>query len=293
MPKVRLLPLTQEQKILQRQMKKEGLVVATGVRLDSGTEKFYAAQLIDYIERMEESINRELLSQLVVREPEYTTDGFITDFRQILENMQQQWGLAASQASILASNVVSKEDKTERDRLQESMRGALGVDVVNIVNGEGLNNAIESAVAYNTNLITSIPEQYLSKISDVVLSETVKGRTATSMIEQIQHIGDVTKNRARLIARDQTNKINGDLTRERQTASGIRAFRWRTVGDEAVRESHRRRNGKIYAWRPEDVGKKIKVGNKTVTLLDPNADGIGYPGEEIQCRCIAEAIIEL
>lgn len=291
MPRERLLPLTQEQRIQQNRMRREGIGIATGVRLDSATEDWYRKQLLDFVNAINDDIEVSLIQELERKEFEYTRDSFISDFTVILNTLQARWDAVAEiQSPPLANRVVSSSDKTSKERLEKSIGSALGVNIAQLVQSEGLSTALEASVGANVSLIKSIPEQFLNQVRDIVLRETVKGRTSESIIEQIRNVHEVTENRARLIARDQSNKINGDLTRERQAASNIRAFRWRTVGDEAVRETHRKRNGLVYAWRPEFVGQRLADGT---VLRDPNADGIGYPGEEIQCRCIAEPIIEL
>lgn len=290
MSKIRMLPLTQKQRLQQNRRKKLNIITINGVRLDSAAQIWYRKQLLDYIALMEEDINNTIVKELERKEFEYVQDGFIADFARSLNILEARWSLTNSTASILASGVVGKLDKTTKERLNKVVSSGLGVDIAQIVSSEGLTNTIESAIENNVGLIKSIPEQYLDKIRNIILNDTIKGRSAKSMIEQIQEVHSVTKNRARLIARDQSNKINGDLTRERQQASGIRAFRWRTVGDDAVRETHKKRSGKVYAWSPADVGERLADGT---VLLDPTVEGIGFPGEEIQCRCIAEPIIEL
>ncbi len=290
MPRTKLLPLTQKQKLQQSRQRRMGIRYASGVRMDAATRSWYTKQMLEYIKDMNADIENTLVKGLERKEIEYVRDSFVSDFEDMLNLLEARWNISDQMASTLSNQFVGRVDKTDKSRLAKSIGGALGVDVANIVQSEGLSNAIEAAISENVNLITSIPQQHLFKIRGIVMRETVQGRTATSIIDQIRGVYDVTENRARLIARDQTNKINGALTRERQMASGVRAFRWRTVGDEAVREEHRRRNGKVYAWKREFVGQKLADGT---VLLDPNADGIGYPGEPIQCRCIAEPIIEL
>jgi SPP1 gp7 family putative phage head morphogenesis protein len=83
---------------------------------------------------------------------------------------------------------------------------------------------------------------------------------------------DVTDSRARLIARDQTAKLNGELTQIRQQDLGVESYVWRTVGDERVRDTHEENDGQTFAWS------------------DPPAE-TGHPGEDYQCRCWAEPIL--
>jgi SPP1 gp7 family putative phage head morphogenesis protein len=77
----------------------------------------------------------------------------------------------------------------------------------------------------------------------------------------------ITRKRARLIAKDQTASFNGALNQARQTQIGIDRYIWETMQDERVRHEHAKRHGKTFYWSqpPED----------------------GHPGEPINCRCTA------
>jgi len=103
---------------------------------------------------------------------------------------------------------------------------------------------------------------------------TNQGSKAVSMIQQIRQIGNVTVNRARLIARDQTAKLNSTLNQQRQQNLGVTQYIWRTSGDGRVRETHKDNNGKVFNW-------------------DKPPKDTGHPGHDINCRCVAEPIIEL
>jgi SPP1 gp7 family putative phage head morphogenesis protein len=207
-----------------------------------------------------------------------------------IATLRQRWELADQAAQNLASGFVKRVDGKTKAAIERLVGDAMGVDVAKILNQEGLTDIVDAGVAANVQLIKSIPKQYLDKVEMIITQEGTKGRSGKSLIKQIQEVYPVTERRARVIARDQTSKLNGDITRQRQVAAGIRGYRWRTVGDNAVRETHKERNGKVYAWNPEDVGKKLEDGT---VMLDPEADDIGHPGEDYQCRCVAEPIIEL
>jgi SPP1 gp7 family putative phage head morphogenesis protein len=78
--------------------------------------------------------------------------------------------------------------------------------------------------------------------------------------------------KAKFIARDQVAKLNGQISQSRQQDLGVRRYIWRTSGDERVRDSHRKKEGKIFSWdSPPDTG---------------------HPGEDFQCRCTAEPVID-
>ena len=89
--------------------------------------------------------------------------------------------------------------------------------------------------------------------------------------KQIQELPRRGKNRAALIARDQTNKLNGQLTMLRQKSIGIEEYIWRTAGDTRVRVAHRSYADNTFKWKNPPEG--------------------GHPGQDINCRCYPEPVI--
>lgn len=93
--------------------------------------------------------------------------------------------------------------------------------------------------------------------------------------------------RAKVVARDQTNKLNGQLTQLRQNEIDISMYIWRTVLDEKVRTNHRNMDGRLCRW--DDATVYSNDGGKTWH----SRSGIGgieeHPGQDYQCRCFAEA----
>jgi SPP1 gp7 family putative phage head morphogenesis protein len=109
---------------------------------------------------------------------------------------------------------------------------------------------------------------------------------------------DVSENRARLIGRDQTSKLNGQLTEERQTNLGIEEYIWSNSQDERVRgnpdgvypdasPSHWEMEGMICRWDDPSVYREPDSGPDDWQPRS-NIDGPEeHPGEPIICRCVA------
>lgn len=136
---------------------------------------------------------------------------------------------------------------------------------------------LENFVRTNVSLIQNIGSDYLKKIETSVLNGIQEGRlgrdiseTVKKTISRINASEKQIRNRAKLIARDQVSKFNGNLNQLRQTNVGVTAYTWQTSGDEGderVRDSHARNDGKTFKWS------------------DPPSTG--HPGDEFQCRCVA------
>ncbi len=163
--------------------------------------------------------------------------------------------------------------KFNAGQLNKQLSAAIGEKVsLDIVGSEAwVASAAAEWTAENVALIKSIPDQFFSEIEKTITREVADGARWEELAATLQERYDVTASRARLIARDQIGKFNGDLNRVRQTDLGVTHFQWQSMGDERVRDSHREYNGKIYAW-------------------DDGPDGL-TPGEDYQCRCTAIPII--
>jgi SPP1 gp7 family putative phage head morphogenesis protein len=91
----------------------------------------------------------------------------------------------------------------------------------------------------------------------------------------------VEKDRALFIARDQTSKLNADLTKQQQADAGVEEYVWDSSGDSRVRPCHAALNGKTFNWNdPPEMWYETKKGRV-------NTGRRCHPGEDYQCRCVA------
>ena len=143
-------------------------------------------------------------------------------------------------------------------------------------------------VAQNVGLVRSVAENSLGELEQVIYRMVRGGESIKDIREEIRERFNVSVSRAKLIARDQVNKFNGQLTEERQTRLGIKQYIWRTSEDQRVRgvtkpgtqgPNHVRLNGKVFNWANPPVTNRSK-GERN------------HPGGDIQCRCWAEPIMD-
>jgi SPP1 gp7 family putative phage head morphogenesis protein len=162
-----------------------------------------------------------------------------------------------------------------KETIGRNIKKVIGIDPLFADNS--LNDELAAFSVSNVNLIESIPERALYDVQQKVFLGFQNGSRAEDIAEDIQKYIDPdsgnVRAKANLIARDQINKLNGQLTMLRQTDLGIERYTWRTMQDERVRDSHRVKEGKVYSWDK------------------PPAD-TGHPGEDINCRCYAEPLLE-
>lgn len=179
----------------------------------------------------------------------------------------------------LAREFAQKTQTWQRIQLGKQVKAALGVD---LVSDRHIAPLIDSFVSENATLIRGLGTQTIDRVEATVTRAIASGTLNTDLAKQLSADFGYSKNRARVIARDQIGKVYGQTNRARQRELGLERYAWRTANDRRVRgkpggaypnaePSHWHREGKIYKWgEPDD----------------------GDPGEPIQCRCHAEPVFD-
>jgi len=178
-----------------------------------------------------------------------------------LKDLQRQGFNVAALLEKIAGTIVNVNAK--------NLTEVLGV---NIRASTGLGASIDSFRDRNVLLIKSLVGKQIDDVRDVMENAETTGLQVSEIRKQIQDQFGVSKSKADLIARDQTLKLNGQITQARQRLAGVNKYVWTTSGDERVREEHAALEGTIQSWDA------------------PPAPG--HPGEDYQCRCTAFPLIE-
>lgn len=131
---------------------------------------------------------------------------------------------------------------------------------------------IKAFQANNSSLITKLSEEQVRKMEETLLRNLSAGNGSKAIRKELEKSFNISERRARLIARDQTNKFHGNLNELRQQELGISKYWWSTSLDERVRETHKSKQGKTFQWNKPPIS-------------------TGHPGAQIRCRCTAQPII--
>lgn len=136
--------------------------------------------------------------------------------------------------------------------------------------------------SYSDNIEESLnyfSKEETQKLREMVEGHVYAGRPRKELIEKIEGRLHVGYNRAKFIARQETALYTAKLKESQYKASGIDKYRWMTVGDGAVRHSHKEHNRKIFSW-------------DNPPIVDPVTGRRAHPGEDFNCRCTASPIVE-
>jgi SPP1 gp7 family putative phage head morphogenesis protein len=248
-------------------------LVAIAKNIQTQTEKILLSGLEDVIAERD----RAILKTDGVR-----LDGWADDAQRLIDSLKMTLeNTVLYRPSRLASDIGQKTSAWNNVQWRKTMKSVLGVDFFQ--REPWLSDIMKSFEKENVGLIKSITDQAVNNIEGMVHRGVTNGDRFTKIQKQIQNQFDVTKNRARLIARDQVSKLNGQITMTRQQSLGIERYVWSTSLDERVRGNpagkypnsqydHWEREGKEFSWN------------------DPPPDG--HPGQPINCRCVALPVIK-
>lgn len=161
---------------------------------------------------------------------------------------------------------------------------------VNIFSQEPwLSTQLESFNEQGSALITSLSDDEISSVKQVVLRSVSEGQSLTTTIKNIQKRFAISYRHAKLIARDQTAKLNGSLTRLRQENLGIDTYIWQTSGDDRVRSSHKVLDGMECSWKDSSV---YRIPGETNWRKKSSINAFeGQIGQDFQCRCVSIPVL--
>jgi SPP1 gp7 family putative phage head morphogenesis protein len=129
---------------------------------------------------------------------------------------------------------------------------------------------------YNKNQNLNIKNwnnEQIERLRDTVSRFALKGYRKSALIEMIANEWEVSKNKAKFLARQETSLYMSKLRRERFLDAGVTKYKWSTSHDERVRKRHAHLNGTIQTF-----------GSPPVTDDKGNRN---EPGEDFNCRCVA------
>lgn len=137
--------------------------------------------------------------------------------------------------------------------------------------------AMKAAVGENVGLIKSIPTEYLAQVSKYTWAAVEGGFDLSTLTDNLEHAYHIGRNRAKLIAIDQSNKVHSVMEQARRKELGIKKAIWRhSAAAKEPRKSHVAANGKMF-----DIDKGMLIDGEYI-----------LPGQKIRCGCTSRAVIE-
>lgn len=238
----------------------------------------YRRNLLSLIKGIHDQVEREVYPLIDYYEPSYIQDTPRQDiYAQINYISDQLLKPVEDFANKVSKLFVGDVTKLNKERLQKSFNKTFGFSVPALIRDEGIGDVVDAAITENVKLIKTIPRQYLAGVKQLISLGMTEGKSAVDIRRSLSNdtlIYGISQRRARLIARDQVGKINGNLTEIRAKEVGSPGYIWIGREDDLERPTHVANNNKYFTWS--------KPPAKT-----------GHPGADYQCRCYPKLIINI
>lgn len=237
----------------------------------------YQAQLGKLVEAMTKATHKEV--ERFFRQ-QWAADAamdasFTSGVSRLLKRLSERFtALFTDRAGGLAEALSKGVSDTTARQLGESLKEVSGGVTLktDVVSGK-VAEVTKAGIKENVALIKSIPSEYFQKIEGSVMRSIQTGQGMADLVPAILALGESTKKRAELIARDQTSKATTAINRARMQGLGIKQFEWlHSGGGKEPRPLHVQLDGKVF-----------DLDNPPV--IDERTGERGLPGQLINCRC--------
>lgn len=261
-----------------------------------GLEKEYRKKLDAFIDDMQRSIAWWITAEYRKRLPEIEKDRRETgpvvrflrglapamdasparDLERTLNRYMSAW---IRRMNRNASRIATWFVKRANGEISSAALSALSDAVGFTVRGENSrlsNDVLQSLIIENTNLIKSIPAEYKTEVTGLVMRSVREGRDIAFLQDELQKRYEITKRRARTIARDQNNKAAENISRMRVLEAGVAEAEWiHTGASKKPRHSHLEANGKIFR-----LDKGCYIDGEYI-----------FPGQKVNCSCTFRPVL--
>lgn len=202
--------------------------------------------------------------------------------RILLSELNRKWTkIFTDRSRKLANGMVGQVSKYSEKSVNESLKKLSGgLTLKAPVMPASLQDAVKASITQNVSLIRNIQTQYAQRIESTVLSSIQTGGTGSQQVfEEVKKIDGMTQRRAKIIADDQTRKVNTAMNTARMQSAGVTKYRWIHSGRlEGARELHVDYDGKVFSYDDPPI-------------IDERTGERGLPGQAINCACVQQPLL--
>ena len=236
-----------------------------------------------------ESEYRALINKLMKRYflPEsFTPPDILRAFENLSRSPEVLESLALNIAQRMITHLKVSNARSWREAAREAGRGR---EIYEALQGEmetKVGARVMELVRENAKLISSIPSDIRNQVNGEIQRLQLQGLRPEAVEEYLRkRVPQLTRTRARLIARTETSKAATALTRARSEDLGVGWYQWVTSEDQRVRPSHQLMNKVLVSWADPP--------NPETLARESNDHGPYAAGDIYNCRCIPLPVISL
>ncbi|MBO7735913.1 MAG: minor capsid protein [Methanobrevibacter sp.] len=139
---------------------------------------------------------------------------------------------------------------------------------------DGMRDNLAKMYTENMSLyINKWAKKSIVRLRKRVEKNAINGYRASNLVEELEHDYQMSHNKAKFLARQETSLLMSQFREERYKSIGINEYTWSTSGDSRVRPMHKRLHGKVFSW-------------DNPPIVDESGRR-AHPGQDFGCRCLA------
>ena len=260
------------------------------VHPNAGVEGKFQAGLSAVLKAMERDVTRAVSSfyRTAVLSPAVTADAApirgLTrkqneELDALIEELGERWGRRfAERAEKLTETYLRRAGTASARQMFQILKDR------NFIVRPGLTprimESIRHAATWSSGLIKTIPRELLGRVKDRVIKCVENGRDIGGLERELSSGYGISQRRARMIAKDQTNKVTQDVAMAQCKDYGIHRGIWR-------------HNAASKVWREEHVEMDGQIFDLALGCWDRVEGKYVMPGELVNCHCSFRPVIEL
>ena len=246
------------------------------IHSNRGVEARYRKALEGLIKEMSNSAEYWLAAQYRQAPPEIAEDALpAAEMAARVREVSKRWiARFNDMADDIAKRFTAGSIKATDNSFQNALKDAGWA--VDFKMTRAMQDVAKASVVENVALIKSIPQQYFTEVEGIVMRGYSRGRDLQEITTELQSRYGVTKRRAALIARDQSNRLTASTTQARRLELGIKQAEWQhSHAGKEPRKSHVAANGKVF-----EIEKGCYIDGEWI-----------LPGTKINCRCVSKSVL--
>lgn len=251
-------------------------IVLKPIRPNVGIEVKYQRRLLAMVDEMNTSVLHWVGAAYNANPTALGADASpVNEMRKAMRRLARRWLARFDDAAEKIATAFATETRDVADQTMRKLLKQAGFSI-EFKPSPAMQDALDSVVGENVALIKSIPSQQFDSIEQAVMRSVQGGRDLKTLREELLDLGAKSKNRAALIAKDQSNKATAAMSKARRLSLGLTQAKWRhSKGGVHPRKSHVEADGQIY-----DIARGCLIDGEYI-----------MPGEKINCRCTSGAVI--
>lgn len=228
-----------------------------------------------------------LINQIVVGIGNESNTDTIARKLKNLSNSRDFQNAAIEKTLLMVTQVKRETDKSWREAARKAGKGN---DLYNsIINSLDTDPAsFYKVILNNASYITKLPLDISEWIVQAVEKDGLKGVRSSDITTIIlKKIPEMSKNRAKLIARTEVSKTQTALVQRQSERLGLNWYIWRSSKDSRVRSSHDHMDGVLVNWDDPPSPETIFPNRSQKPY------GKYHAGNTFNCRCYPEPIVSI